>query len=196
MIDSDFIIQYTNGLYSTPAESAPRYDEFRDMFSSGQIRSKEWVIKELLNTGINPNKILVVGSWFGTLGLMCNRVFPDTEVKLLDIDPRCSIFLKNIIYNLKNITSITGDMYMYQYTEDLVINTSCEHILDIKEWLSVIPPGTTVVLQSNNFFKGNGHVNCAESKTAFIEKLSLSNVLYSGEIVFPMYSRYMVIGQV
>ncbi len=37
MITSQFMIQFTNALYSTPEEYAPRYDEFRDMFSSGQI---------------------------------------------------------------------------------------------------------------------------------------------------------------
>lgn len=196
MIDSDFIIKYTNALYSTPAEFCPRYDEFRDMFSSGQIKSKEWVIEELIKSDIHPKKILIVGAWFGTLGILCSKKFVSSEIKLLDIDPRCEQFLKNIIYNMKHLTTVTEDMYNYKYSEDTIINTSCEHIPNIRDWLSNIPAGTTVILQSNNYTAGTGHISCANSKDEFVKMLDLNKILYSGEIEFPMYSRYMVIGQV
>lgn len=51
------------------------------------------------------------------------------------------------------MSSVTDDMYTYKYTEDIVINTSCEHIPDVDKWLSLVPAGTMVVLQSNNFLQ-------------------------------------------
>lgn len=197
MIDSSFIIKYTNALYSTPTEFAPRYDEFRDMFSSGQILSKEWIIEKLHNIDPvqNNKQFVIVGAWYGTLGMMIKKKFSSTKVTMLDIDPRCEKFIHNMIYNNSDLKSITGDMYRHSYTEDVIINTSCEHIEDVKEWLSLIPKNKIVVLQSNNYLKGNGHINCVNNTTEFIEQANLSNILYSGELIMPMYTRYMIIGK-
>ena len=196
MIDSDFIIRYTNGLYSTPPDIAPRYDEFRDMFSSGQIHSKEWIINELKKLNINNQHVLIVGSWYGTLGLLINKAFPDAKITLLDIDARCEHFIEKITYDIPNINAVTSDMYEYTYCSDLVINTACEHINSLKDWLKNLPTKTTVVLQSNNYHNGNGHINCVNSINEFKEQTELSQVFYSGELVMPMYTRYMIIGKV
>jgi hypothetical protein len=90
---------------------------------------------------------------------------------------------------------ITDDMYRHHYTEDVIINTSCEHIKDVREWISVIPLGRLVVLQSNNYLGGDGHVNCVQGREEFVKQTGLSKILYSGERVLPMYTRYMVIGK-
>lgn len=197
MIDSSFIIKYTNALYSTAPEDAPRYDEFRDMFSSGQIYSKEWVIRELAR--IDPihqgKSFIVAGAWYGTLGMMIKWRFPGANVAMLDIDPRCGRFIQNMIYDNKSLTSITDDMYRYSYHEDVIINTSCEHISNVQEWLAILPKDRTVVLQSNNYLAGNGHINCVSSIEEFIKQTGLQNIIYSGELVLPIYTRYMIIGK-
>jgi hypothetical protein len=196
MINSEFIIKYTDALYSTPSENAPRYEEFRDMFSSGQIRSKEWIIQELLNLGFNytHKKILITGCWFGTLGLMINNKFPKADVIMLDIDPRCEKFIQSVIYENDSMSCITEDMYNHEYSEDFIINTSCEHMPDIGIWLDRIPSGKIVILQSNNYHKGNGHINSVDNLDMFRRQVGLSHILYSGELKFPMYNRYMIIG--
>lgn len=196
MIDTNFIVQYTNGLYSTPAEHAPRYDEFRDMFSSGQLASKEWVIKELINLGIIKHQsIVIVGAWFGTLGLLIKRCFLNTKITLLDIDPRCKIFLDNITYDNNDITPVTNDMYQHEYTEDVVVNTSCEHIDDIHSWLQLLKKDTLVILQSNDYSELPEHINCVLSIDEFKKQTMLSDILYAGELKMPMYTRYMIIGR-
>lgn len=191
MIDSEFVIKYTDALYTTPEEYQPRYDEFRDMFSSGQLRSKEWLVTELsrLNV-IDRQRVIVVGSWFGTLGAMLLRQFTNIDLTLLDIDPRCKHFVNQMGYR-----GIVGDMYDYQFTEDVVINTSCEHIPDLSQWLQKVPAGTTMILQSNNGTEVAGHVNCASSIEQFKQQAGLSRILFSGELIFPMYTRYMIIGK-
>jgi len=197
VIDSKFIIRYTNALYSTPPEFAPRYDEFRDMFSSGQILSKEWILRELavIDPSFRDKTFVIAGAWFGTLGIMLKEMFRKANVTMLDIDPRCEKFVHNIIYNAPDMKYITEDMYRHHYTEDVIINTSCEHIEDVQEWINCIPLDRLVVLQSNNYLTGSGHINCVHSEQEFIKQTGLENILYSGKLEMPMYTRYMVIGR-
>jgi hypothetical protein len=196
MIDSKFMISYTNALYSTEPEFAPRYDEFRDMFSSGQLLSKEWLVNEFINLDMNisDKSFVIAGAWYGTLGLMLWNAAPYIDITLLDIDPRCKKYVDNIIHGYRRLKYVTEDMYKHHYKEDFIINTSCEHILDLREWLNIIPMGKIVVLQSNNYIDGIGHINCVFSKEAFVKQSGLTNILYSGELVMPMYARYMIIG--
>lgn len=196
MIDSSFIIDYTNALYSADKSVCPTYNEFRDMFSSGQIKSKQWAVQQLSEITDREENILVVGSWYGTLGMMLTRLYPYSKITLLDIDPRCSEFTKNVFCKIPNVHSITQDMYLHCYTESLIVNTSCEHISSLKDWLNLLPTGTRVLLQSNNSDKIEGHINCSQSISEFIEKADLSEIEYSGELVLPMYTRYMIIGKV
>ncbi len=84
----------------------------------------------------------------------------------------------------------------YPITEsaDTVINTSCEHIENFSKWYDLIPDGKLVVLQSNNFFDVEEHVNCVSNIKEFAEMTPMSNVLYEGELPLDKYTRYMRIG--
>ena len=196
MITSEFIIRYTNALYSTPPEFAPRYDEFRDMFSSGQLRSKEWVVDEISKLpDLYDKHFLIAGAWFGTLGMMIKQQFPRIKLTMLDMDPRCEKFIQNLIYDDNSIACITHDMYDFRYAEDVIINTSCEHIPNVREWVKLLPKNCTIILQSNDFVNGNGHCNCVHSEEEFIEQSGLPTILYSGKLEMPMYTRYMIIGK-
>jgi len=195
MIDTDFIVRYTNGLYTADKECIPRYDEFRDMFSSGQLYSKEWLVDVIKDTKILSNEnVIIVGSWFGTLGFLIKKEFPDCNIKLLDLDPRCKNFIEKIIFDIDGITPITGDMFDYDYTENLIINTSCEHISNINSWINKIKDGTKVILQTNNFFDHPEHVNCVNSLDEFKEQVSLSEIIYTEELETCAYTRYMIVG--
>jgi hypothetical protein len=75
-----------------------------------------------------------------------------------------------------------------------VINTSCEHILDFSTWYNKIPKGKLLVLQSNNFFEVEEHVNCAVDVEDFDKMCTMSDTLYIGELELPKYKRFMKIG--
>jgi hypothetical protein len=144
---------------------------------------------------VDNSTIAIVGAWFGTLGLMLGRSFPTAGIQMIDIDKRCKIFVDNIIHDISNIEYITQDMYDHIYREDIVINTSCEHIPDIKKWISLIPPKKTLVLQSNNYIEPPDHISTASSIEEFVEQTGLASVWYSGCLIMPMYTRYMIIGR-
>ncbi len=192
MIDTDFMIRYTNALYSTPEEYAPRYDEFRDMFSKGQLLSKEWLVKELKL--ISHASIAIAGAWYGTLGALLLSRNDTVTVTFIDIDARCEHFLKNAFWDIPRAKIVTEDMYKFNYSEDIVINTSCEHISNLKNWLDLLPSGTIVALQSNNYDVLLEHINCVYSIEEFKEQAQLKKVFFSDSLNTGIFTRYMLIG--
>jgi len=194
VLNAEVITKYTNALYDT--DDRPTYDEFRDMFSTGQVLSKLWAISELDNIGFEKaiDSVIIAGAWYGSLGMMIHQMWPNYKIKLLDIDVNCMLVLDKIIYDIGNISSITKDMYAYDYNEDLIINTSCEHIPNLQKWISLIPSEKLVLLQSNNCDTIPGHMNCVHSINQFKEQANLSSVLYAASFDLGMYTRYMIIG--
>jgi hypothetical protein len=80
---------------------------------------------------------------------------------------------------------------------DTIINTSCEHIPNFKEWYNKIPAGKLVILQSNNFFELDEHINCVNDLDDFASQAPLSEILYEGELDLSKhvnYTRFMRIG--
>jgi hypothetical protein len=142
-----------------------------------------------------------------------------SKVRSFDIDPSCvdiaETFNKPWFVDEWRFKSITQDIMDINYNEhvwqywsnannrmsypitdspDTIINTSCEHIANFKEWYAKIPNGKLVILQSNNFFEVEEHVNCVGSIEEFAVKAPMDNILYSGELELPKYKRFMSIG--
>ena len=59
-----------------------------------------------------------------------------------------------------------------------MINTSCEHIADLRGWLALLPQGTPVLLQSNNYVSEPGHVNIERSLQHFADTAALSRLVF------------------
>lgn len=198
LVDIETILLYTNALYAAPEDSRPHYNEFRDMFSTGQLKSKLWLIAELSKSGLynSIDDAVIAGAWYGLLGVLLAKVLrDDASITLLDIDPRCEEFMKHAFWQHDNLIPTTFDMYAYKYTQDLVVNTSCEHIPDLTKWLATcIPNETLVILQSNNHAGIDGHVNCVQSVDEFKAQAQLSEIFYEGELDCDVYTRYMLIG--
>ncbi len=185
------IIGFTNALYDPVCSGYVSKDEMRDALSSGQLMSKKWLLNELTNCF--PRKILVVGGWIGLLARAINESYPLYHADSLDLSAASTHVANQVLAGTGQ--AILADMYDYDYTGyDCVINTSSEHIPDIASWLDLIDAGTTIVVQSNNARHVPDHVNCVDSVTELERSLNLSEILFAGELVFPMYTRYMVIG--
>ena len=90
-------------------------------------------------------------------------------------------------------------MYAIDYAAlgaDLIVNTSCEHIADLRGWLGLLPKGANVLLQSNDYFSEPTHINCVESAAAFERLAGLASLSYSGTLPMKNYNRFMLIGTV
>jgi len=191
-----------------------------DCFSRGQLQSKQWLVHELKKCNVDLGTVFLCAGWYATLATMLfeSNIKLD-KVRSFDIDESCvgiaETFNKPWFMEQWRFKSITQDImdidydkHMWQFwsnannrmsrpisdTPDTIINTSCEHIENFAEWYAKIPDGKLVILQSNNFFQVEEHVNCVTDIEEFKTQAPMSEVLYSGELELPKYKRVMLIG--
>jgi len=169
-----------------------------------QITSKKWLVDTLFDVaGKNVRRVCIVGGWYGVLGAMLlhDRRFAIEAVSSVDRDDSC----KEVADSLNRphvesgrFKSLTADMTELNYWAggyDLVINTSCEHLPAIGDWLKRIPDGMLLVLQSNDYYGIEGHVSCVDDLDAFKRQAPLSTVIFEGEMKIGTYTRFMLIGR-
>jgi hypothetical protein len=196
-IDTEHLHYWMNAIRQSP-------DPLRtlDAFWAGQIKSKEWLIKELKNNKQHyktwPN-IDIHGGWVGVLASMLfqSDIYV-TTIRSIDIDPGCEP-IATMMNKGEEIAgrfkAVTSDMCSIRSDADVIINTSCEHITQeqYELWLSGHPHNSLMVLQSNNYIIDE-HIRPAESLEHFKTQSNL-DVLWAGELELPKYTRYMIIGK-
>jgi hypothetical protein len=176
-----------------------------DAFWQGQLKSKEWLI-DILSMALqqhtvssSPVSIEIHGGWVGVLASMLFQSnIPIKRIASLDIDPTCESVatMMNKAEEIEGkFQAITGDMCNLISVVDVVINTSCEHITQeqYEVWLGKRTADQLLVLQSNNYIIDE-HIRLAGSLEEFKEQSHI-NVLWSGELILPLYTRWMLIGK-
>jgi len=170
-----------------------------DAFWRGQISSKEWLIDSLTPYVHKSSSVDIHGGWVGVLASMLFQSdIPVTNIRSIDIDPWCES-VSNMMNRMEQIQerfrAVTSDMTTIRSDSDIIINTSCEHITQdqYELWLSKLPHDSLLVLQSNNYIIPE-HVRPVNSLIEF-ESQSQINTLWSGQLVLPLYTRYMIIGK-
>ena len=178
-------------------------DRYRTLesFWKGQVRSKIWLIEKLIDEiDDSRQRIVVHGGWNGVLSsLLFNSSINVDHITSVDVDPVCEKISSTINKRQEiegKFKSVTQDMCYHFYSADIVINTSCEHITDSQTflWFNNIPNGSLVVMQSNNYFELEEHINCVNSASDLAKKVNLSN-LKQFEFETPKYTRFMIIGR-
>ena len=188
------IIDFTSSLYDPKCFASVTQEEMRDALSSGQLISKQWLLRQLSEIDHDIQRAVVVGGWVGLLATAIEYSNPSLTVDSVDLDEKATMVATSTMGKCKG-DAILGNMYEMDYGPyQCVINTSAEHIPDVTEWISLLKPNTLVVVQSNNARHVPDHINCVDSHHELVEMLNLSTVYFAGELVFPMYTRYMVIG--
>ncbi|OAP39823.1 hypothetical protein AU381_09720 [Sinorhizobium glycinis] len=172
-------------------------------FNHKQVLCKLWARDELLkNAGSAYGRIVVLGGWYGVLPAMLleDRRFTIEAIDSFDIDPTVEQVARTLNSGFGDrFHAITADMHAIDYRSlqaDLVINTSCEHIADLGAWLELVPSGTRVLLQSNDYFSEPSHINCVSSLEEFQARAGLSRVDFAGALPMKKYTRFMLIGRV
>ena len=189
-----------------------------DSLSRGQIESKLWVIDELKKLNLNLGTVFLCAGWYGILAtLMFENKLKVDKIRSFDIDKSvldiAEKFNKKWVKDDWKFKPATYDIHEINYTNfvydvsrsngeivelvdkpDTVINTSCEHIENFSKWYNIIPQGTLLCLQSNDYFGIAEHVNCSTSLDEFDKITPMSETLYIGKIDFQKYSRFMKIG--
>ena len=187
--------------------------------SSGQLESKSWLIKTLKQENIlNLGTVFVCAGWYGLLPylLLNDKNFSIKQVFNFEIDPlsvsisedfnRISVqnnwkfkaTLKNILelnYHTSHFSTLkaNGTAQKLTISPDTIINTACEHIQNFKKWWGLLPTKKLIILQSNNFFESEDHVNCLNKLEEFKKQAPL-DLIYEGELNLEKYKRFMLIG--
>jgi hypothetical protein len=192
------------------------YDD--DCFSRGQLASKMWLIHELKKLDLDLGTVFLCAGWYGTLAVMMfESNLKINKVRSFDIDPSCVKIAERFnkpwemdswkfkagiadILSL-NYNKTTYDVFKPDGTTvtlvdipNTIINTSCEHIGNFNQWYESIPDGTLVILQTNDYFDIEDHVNCSSSLIDFTDKTPMRDCLYEGELELPKYRRFLRIG--
>ena len=171
-----------------------------DAFWSGQLKSKEWLIRNLTPYIDDFVTVDIHGGWVGVLAsLMFQSEIGSSykHIRSIDIDPTCEP-IATMMNKKEEIAgkfrAVSADMCDIRSDADVVINTSCEHITQDQYdlWLSGMPYNSLLVLQSNNYNIPE-HVRIATDLAEF-KTQSKINVLWAGELQLPLYKRFMIIG--
>ncbi len=192
----------------------------KDCFSRGQLYSKSWLVKELSKLDVDLGTVFLCAGWYATLSTMLfESNIKVNKIRSFDIDTDvvkvAEIFNKPWAMDNWKFKAITADILDIDYaqhtwsvwsnknqrmsfpisdTPDTIINTSCEHLDNFAEWYGIIPVDKLVILQSNNFFEAEDHVNCVKSLEEFKNQTPMTTELYEGELDLGKYKRFMRIG--
>jgi hypothetical protein len=133
-----------------------------DAFSSGQVQSKLWLVRELeefLSKEGTAKKyhIWILGGWYGVTNFIIRTrgQIPISKVRSFDCDPECEPIADKIndlwVWQDWQFKALTQDINNLDWSDppDIVINTSVEHIHG-RAWYDSIPSGTILALQSTD----------------------------------------------
>ncbi|WP_425373812.1 class I SAM-dependent methyltransferase [Phyllobacterium salinisoli] len=177
--------------------------DIANAFNHKQVACKMWARDKLFERcGGRFKRIWVLGGWYGVLPAMLfdDARFDIDMIESIDIDPHVAAIAQTLNRSAAGrFRALTSDMYALDYAAakpDLVVNSSCEHIADVRDWLDMLPEGTLVLLQSNDYFSEPTHINCVASLKAFEAMAALRQIRFSGELPTKNYTRFMLIGTV
>ena len=209
--------KYTNSLFVPALKKLQESNIDMDCFSRGQIQSKKWLVDKLKELDLNLGTVFICAGWYATIIPMCSEAdIKFDKIRSFDIDDSVWKIAETFNQHLKDnwkFKAQTKDIMDINYTVDVyttvkgngdieeckdspdtIVNTSCEHIEKFDEWFAKIPKGKLVILQSNNFFEVEEHVNCVNDSLHFEQMAPLSKVYFAGELTLEKYTRYMRIG--
>lgn len=194
--------------------------DLRDLFSKGQMKSKRWLVDELLNLNVELGTVFICAGWYGSLAtFLFESNLSIDKIRSFDIDPSCANIADTfnrswvidgwkfkastldvltmtypLTYNTYKTDGIDGNICSLTDYPNTIINTSCEHMADFENWYNNIPAGTLLILQNNNYYDIDEHVNCAKNIDDFTNQIPMQQCLFLGELVLPKYNRFMKIG--
>ena len=112
-----------------------------DSFSNNQFKSKVYLLEKIDQLDIlNINsEVVIFGCWFGSIIVpaLSSKV---KQITGIDLDPTAIRVAQNRFFpDYKNVFFKTGDVFSKDqeiyHNATLFVNTSCEHMLPMKEWL-------------------------------------------------------------
>ena len=163
--------------------------------NDNQEQSKNWLVEKSIEyfTFFDKPKICIAAGLYGSLADIL-KAHIDKGVLSFDKDSQCKAIGQKLY---KDVTFATAEIEYFNFRSyDIVICTSCEHLKQkvVDDMLEKIKKGALAILQSNNYFEVEDHINCHNSVEEFKKTLKLEKILYKGTLKLENCDRYMVVG--
>ena len=186
-------------------------ERIKNSMTASQLESKLYLGTELKKVGIGFNNIAIIGGWY--CHYLCSILFESLECKFvtnyeIDKDAQLISYKFNRRYKeAKKYKAHKRNLFMdnklgseqeERGSVDLVINTSCEHMFDMKAMKNkhFNKASPLFVLQSTNDDQYDDHINCVSSADELAEQGGLVHIDYMGSKVLDNgMTRFMVIGR-
>lgn len=175
---------------------------WKDALSRNQIKSKLWLLENMDRRGwLKPDsKILLVGGWVGILPFLISvKGYAVAEVINVDLDvavhPVARILNHGADFKFTSVKKDVRSLDLGDYEDYIIVDTIVEHFADHGLWLESLPADTKVVLQGNNMFGLEDHVNCHHDVFEFLESCGIPIVHYLGFKDLYRCDRFMLIGE-
>lgn len=178
------------------------YDFYTRPFSEKQLQCKNWLVDELFKLQCDFSTIHLFGGWTGyPLIDLIKKYYEIDLIRNIDIDPRstkaCARYSKAFGDDfVKTATRDVSEPLNEDQDIELVVNTSCEHMKDMKSILAHRDYNSDCVfaLQSTDLVHDE-HINCVNSTEELIIQCDMKEVFYEGELQLKDCKRYMIIGK-
>ena len=176
-----------------------------DSFSDNQFKAKRKLLDLISSLDIldKESEVIILGCWYGSI-LIPELLKNSKRITAIDLDETTIRIAKNKFFSdYKNVEFIADDVFSTDRKRfnraTLFINTSCEHMLPMKQWpfWSNLECDSYFAFQSNNMFQIEGHVNCVNSVEEFKDQLPNNfKILLQDELKDERGTRYMVVGKI
>ena len=189
---------WVKGLGYVASEHVYKFKDYSESVFDTQIESKYWLAHNLHSHVPDIKHISVLASWYGlVLVPMLYHYFGEINIDLYDVDeyttdiadylwneyPRVNVYTKDVVFD---------DI---DYKGSVLINTSCEHMMDMK-LITNDHKDKIFVLQSNDNANIKWlHINCAMNVDELIKQSGLTNIMFSESKEIYEHKRIMIIGK-
>lgn len=172
-----------------------------DSYSPNQFKSKERLIKLLKDQLIlNTNfEIVILGCWYGSI--LIPALKHSKRITAIDINPTTISIAKNRLFShYENVDWITSDVfdenrYGRIKNANLIINTSCENMVPMKDLKALSESKSYFAFQTNDMVLWD-HINCVKNMEEFKSQLpDNAKILIEDEIKDERGTRFTLIGK-
>ena len=133
---------------------------------------------------------------------MLSSIIKIKQIDLFDVDENCHLvtaqYINHFDFDFKIVQFNDAFERKDWRRRHIIINTSSEHMKDtvsLKSYYKDYPTTPLLVLQSNNYFEIEDHINCVRNEDELIEKNEIREIYFKGKQSLPLYDRFMVIGK-
>jgi hypothetical protein len=200
---SDYEIDLLENVLKICKHNPQRAEDIYDSFSTNQLQSKNQLLNSIYDVldVSHDLEIVIFGSWYGSI-LIPGLADRARRISCVDLDEGVLKVSKNqMYYHLTNVDYVQADVFdksLSRYEDtDLIINTSCEHMLPMKEWpfWNEVNNNAIFALQSNNMYGIEGHINCVESIEEFKEQMPANfEIIREHELEEERGTRFTLVG--